>query len=30
MPGWVVAAEQKKWAAEIKDGSGKPLFAASN
>ena len=30
MPDPVVAAVQKMWASEIKDASGKPLFAASN
>src|SRR6266702_42526 len=29
MPGNVVTAIQRVWAAEIKDGSGKPLFTAS-
>jgi phosphate transport system substrate-binding protein len=30
MPDKVVTAIQKMWSTEIKDGSGKPLFAASN
>ncbi len=30
MPDQVVTAIQKMWTAEIKDGSGKPLFSASN
>ena len=30
MPDSVVTAIEKMWTAEIKDGSGKPLFAASN
>jgi phosphate transport system substrate-binding protein len=30
MPGNVVSAIQKVWTAEIKDGSGKPIFALSN
>ena len=30
MPDQVVTAIQKMWTAEIKDGSGKPLFVASN
>jgi len=30
MPDNVVADVQKMWAAEIKDGSGKPLFALTH
>jgi hypothetical protein len=30
MPDKVVTSIQKMWSAEIKDGSGKPLFGASN
>jgi len=30
MPDKVVTSIQKMWASEIKDGSGKPLFSASN
>jgi hypothetical protein len=30
MPDKVVTAIQKMWSTEITDGSGKPLFAASN
>jgi phosphate transport system substrate-binding protein len=30
MPDKVVTAIQKMWTAEIKDGSGKALFSASN
>ena len=30
MPDNVVNAIQKVWAAQVKDGSGKPVFAATN
>jgi len=30
MPGNVVADIQKMWASEIKDGSGKPLYAMTH